>query len=373
MRSLTRWIKTVLATDFAQFEHVRPIRTALVVFVVLALTFENREVRAALPLGIGMLFAAIADRGVSFRRRMTSMLGASLAITLGTLIGSSVSANQFLHIAVAGLFAAVCGLAGAAGAPSMSAGVYGLVAFTIFAGSPIDLLDTRSNTCLLLIGACIMMTSVLIEFGVRLILRRVPKAVGEMPTESFWTRSKIHFHRSDPFVLHSIRLGGVILVATILEELLKFPHSYWIPMTVAWISRPDRDGTVEKVTLRVVGTLIGVTAAGVILALTPATRGLSIAMIALGAYLLLSFLALNYAFAVTGITIFVFFIFHVVGYPLDGAIAARVGSTLIAAAFVLLALHIGPRVDKNAPDDEPGLSRRPERSDLDGSGRAFER
>ena len=362
----------MLATDFDRFEHVRPIRTALVVFVVLVVTLENRDPRAALPIGIGMLFAALADHGVSFRRRMTSMIGASVAFTLGTLIGSVVSANPILHIAVAGLFAAVCGLVGVAGVPSMTAGVYTLVAFTIFAGSPVDLLDTRTNTQLMAIGACLMMASVLIEFGFRLIFKRVPNVTGEMPTESFWTRSKIHLHRSDQFVVHSIRLGGVIMVATIIEELIDLPHAYWIPMTVAWISRPDRDGTVEKVTLRVAGTLIGVAVAGSILAVTPATKAESIVMIALGAYLLLSFLTLNYAFAVTGITVFVFFLFHVVGYPLEGAIKARVFSTFIAAALVLIAIHIVLRANVIGSRDEPDHPRRPERSDLDGSSSALE-
>lgn len=366
MHTISQWFRSVISTNFDRFEHVRPIRTALVILVVLVITFEHRDAKAALPLGIGMLFAALADHGVSFRRRMTSMIGASVAFTLGTLIGSVVSANPILHIAIAGLVAAVCGLVGVAGVPSMTAGVYTLVTFTIFAGSPIDLLDTRTNTQLMAVGACLMMASVLIEFGFRLIFKRVPHAIGEMPTESFWARSKIHLHLSDQFVLHSIRLSGVIMVATILEELMDLPHAYWIPMTVAWISRPDRDGTVEKVTLRVVGTLIGVAVAGTILSLTPATRAESIVLIALGAYLLLSFLTLNYAFAVTGITIFVFFLFHEVGYPLDGAIRARVISTFIAAALVLIAIRIGSRSNVNDADY------RLERSDLDDSSSALE-
>ena len=339
--------RTATATDFSVFEHLRPIRSALVLLAVLSVTYQIADVRALLPIGIGLLFAAIADRGVSLRRRLTSMSAATIAITIGTCIGCLVSDNQVLHITIGGVAGLVCGLAGLASIPSMTAGVLGLVVFTIFSGSPIDLLDLKANTFLMLLGACLMIASVGAEFAIRAARHAIPAAEGEMPGDSVWARTRIHLHWNDQFVLHSIRLGIVIMVATTLEEVLAFPHSYWIPMTVAWISRPDRDGTVEKVTLRVVGTLVGVVVAGALMGLTSAGSAESLALIALSSYVVLAFLAPNYAVAVTGITVFVFFLFHLVGYPMDGSIEARVASTLIAAALVLIAVRIGPKPRSN--------------------------
>ena len=343
MTLIRRSIRTTLATDLEAFEHLRPIRSALVILVVLAVTYAKSDVRALLPLGIGLLFTAIADRGVSLRRRFTSMTGAAFAVTTGACIGSLVSSNQFLHIGIGGLAGLACGLAGVIGVPSMTAGVLGLVVFTIFSGSPIDLFDWKSNTLLMLLGASIMIASVIAEFGFRWLVHRLPSASGEMPSDSMWNRANVHFEWSDQFILHSIRLAVVIMIATMLEEVLAFPHSYWIPMTVAWISRPDRDGTVEKVTLRVAGTLLGVGVAGALIGLTPATSAESIVMVAIAAYVVLAFLVPNYAIAVAGITVFVFFLFHLVGYPMDGSIQARVASTFIAAGLVLFAVRIGPR------------------------------
>jgi len=341
---LQRSVRTAIKTDFSFFEHVRPIRSALVILGVLAATYSRSDVRALLPLGIGMLFAAIADRGTTLQRRMTSMAGALIAVTIGTAVGGLVSDNQILHVSVGGLAGLVCGLAGAASIPSMTAGVLGLVVFTIFSGSPIDLLDWKTNALLMLLGAAIMIGTVLAEFAVRALFGRKPTVRGEIAEDSYWTRASVHLHWSDQFVLHSIRLGIVIVIATVLEEILSFPHSYWIPMTVAWISRPDRDGTVEKVTLRVAGTLLGVAIAGLLIGITPATSTESLIMIGISAYFVLAFLAPNYAVAVTGITCFVFFLFHLVGYPLDGSIISRVASTLIAAALVLTAVRIGPQL-----------------------------
>jgi uncharacterized membrane protein YccC len=325
------------------FEHVRPIRASIVIFVGLTIAYQMNEVRALLPLGVGMLFAAIADRGTTLQRRMTSMVGAAVAVTIGTAAGCLVSDNQVIHVLAGGVAGLLCGLAGAASVPSMTAGVLGLVVFTIFSGSPIDLLDWKSNTLLMLLGVVIMISTVLLEFAVRSLFRRSPLLRGEMSEESYVLRARSHFYWSDQFILHSWRLAVVIMIATILEEVLRFPHSYWIPMTVAWISRPDRDGTVEKVTLRVAGTLLGVAIAGSIIAITPASSAESLIMIGIASYFVLAFLAPNYAVAVTGITCFVFFLFHIVGYPLDGSIVSRVASTLIAAGLVLIAIRVGPR------------------------------
>jgi len=343
-------IRSSLATDLSALEHIRPIRSAFVILAALSYTYVKHDVRALLPLGLGLLFTAIADRGISLRRRVTSMAGATIGITLGTALGCAVSSNQFLHIATGGLVGLLCGLIGVASIPAVTTGVLTLVIFTIFSGSPIDLLEWKANTAIMLLGGCIMIATVPVEIGVRSLVKRTPESTDELYRASFWERSKIHFHWSDPFILHSIRLAVVIIIATTLEEFVRFPHSYWIPMTVAWISKPDTDGTVDKVTRRVVGTLLGVAIAGTLIATTPYSGAFALIMIGIASYFVLAFLLPNYAITTTGITVFVFFLFRVVGFPMGGSFFARVVSTLIAAALVLTAVRIGPQ-SRNADAD----------------------
>ena len=66
-------------------------------------------------------------------------------------------------------------------------------------------------------------------------------------------------------------------------------------------------------------------------------------MIGIASYCVLAFLMPNYAITTTGITVFVFFLFRVVGFPMGGSFFARIASTLIAAALVLTAVRIGPQ------------------------------
>lgn len=351
MKFLWQSIRKSLATDLSALEHLRPIRSAFVILAALAFTYDQHDTRALLPLGLGLLFAAIADRGVSLRRRLTSMAGAAMGITFAAALGSAVSNNQLLHVAIGGVVGLVCGLVGIASIPAMTAGVLTLVIFTIFSGSPIDLLEWRTNALLMLLGACIMIGTVIVEFGIRTLIKRVPDSSLELYGESFWERSRVHLHWTDPFILHALRLAAVITIATTLEELLTFPHSYWIPMTVAWIAKPDRDGTVEKVTSRVIGTLFGVAIAGALIATTPDSSVFSLIMVGIASYFVLAFLTPNYTITTTGITVFVFFLFRIVGFPMGGSIAARVVSTLIAAALVLIAIRIGQHPRKF--DEEP--------------------
>lgn len=343
MKILWQSIRNSLATDLSALEHIRPIRSALVIFTALAFTYGHHDIRALLPLGLGLLFTAIADRGNSLRRRLTSMVGAMMGITFAAALGSAVSSNQLLHVATAGVVALVCGLIGIASIPAMTAGVLTLVIFTIFSGSPIDLLEWRTNALLMLLGSCIMIGTVIVEFGIRKLIKRVPDSSVELYGESFWNRSRVHLRWSDPFILHSLRLAAVITIATTLEEILTFPHSYWIPMTVAWIAKPDRDGTVEKVTSRVIGTLFGVAIAGTLIATTPYSSVFALIMVGVASYFVLAFLTPNYTITTAGITVFVFFLFRIVGFPMDGSITARVISTLIAAMLVLTAIRIGPQ------------------------------
>ena len=343
MKLIWQTIRRSLDTDLSALEHIRPVRAALVILAALTYTYVNHDVRALLPLGLGLLFAAIADRGSSLRRRLTSMAGATIGITLGTALGCAVSNNQVLHIATGGFVGLLCGLIGVASIPAMTTGVLALVIFTIFSGSPIDLFEWKANTVLMLLGGCIMIASVAVEFGIRSLIRRIPESDDNSYGESFWNRSKIHFHWTDPFILHSLRLAVVIIIATTLEEFVRFPHSYWIPMTVAWISKPDTDGTVDKVTRRVVGTLLGVAIAGMLIATTPYSGAFALIMIGIASYFVLAFLMPNYAITTTGITVFVFFLFRVVGFPMGGSFFARIASTLIAAALVLTAVRIGPQ------------------------------
>ena len=60
-----------------------------------------------------------------------------------------------------------------------------------------------------------------------------------------------HLRMDDPFLRHALRLTVTFAAAVALSWWLDLPHPYWLPMTVAWISKPAQSDTTTKVIARV--------------------------------------------------------------------------------------------------------------------------
>lgn len=142
------------------------------------------------------------------------------------------------------------------------------------------------------------------------------------------------------FLAHGIRLAILMTIATTISESLSVPHPYWLPMTVAWMTKPDHDGTVVRVLHRIVGTVIGllVTFTAVIAFRPSAGQFLPLAII--GVAIAIAFIWANYAVAVAGVTIWVVSLFAMVGDPVVTTMDARLLATLAAGVMVLAATWI---------------------------------
>ena len=151
-----------------------------------------------------------------------------------------------------------------------------------------------------------------------------------------------HLRIGDPVARHAIRVAAVYSIAMAISCLLKIPHGYWAPMTVAWVSRPALGETTVKVTARVAGTLIGV-AASVLLASVLQGHDQALAVsIGIGGTIALIFLAANYTLAVTGVTMLVLQLFVLSGDSILGALDARIEMTLLAGALVIAGAFAWP-------------------------------
>jgi len=148
-------------------------------------------------------------------------------------------------------------------------------------------------------------------------------------------------HRQDPgsvFTHHAIRVSGLIVVATAIAQLDPFDHSFWIPLTVAWITKPDFAGTTLRVVERVLGTVIGVAASTLLIYLIGSTIPLEVAMFAAGAMITVAFLAANYTVCTVGVTIWLMALLDIGSAPSG----ERVLQTLVAGLLVMAASRIWP-------------------------------
>jgi uncharacterized membrane protein YccC len=159
-------------------------------------------------------------------------------------------------------------------------------------------------------------------------------------------RLRAHLHRSDPVAEHAIRLMIAFGGATIVAVSINASHAYWLPLTVAWIAKPDLANTVSRVTMRILGTMAGLVLVTVILLIARELPGELVVLsitVGLAGAIALAYLNANYPLAVVGITAYVLLVEHVSSEGEEYDIIARLIATMLAGLWVLLVASIRPR------------------------------
>ena len=153
-------------------------------------------------------------------------------------------------------------------------------------------------------------------------------------------RVRPHLRLSDPFMRHAIRLAALIAIATALSKVDGFPHGYWLPMTIAWISRPDFAGTAVKTFARVLGTLAGLFAVVLVVTLFGSSPWVIVPTLVVTAMCVYAFAIPNYTIMTAGITAYIVALFVFAGDPLREDVPARAIATFGAALLVLIGAYV---------------------------------
>ena len=312
----------------------RPIVVAVVTAALTAFAIWYGEPAMAFPLAIGSLFTGIGGIGEAPGHRWRIMLWTGLWVGLAAILGGFMSNIGLAELAVVAVLAAGCGFAGTLGSRGVIVGVLTLVTYAIFAGTPDTEVGSLEAGALVGLGALVQMAALLIPVLVRnrhLIRGR------EDDLPSMRSRIRAHAQRRDDFARHGARLAVAMVIASAIGHTSNWPHQYWIPMTVAWLSRPDTSGMATRVLSRVAGTIIGVALAVVLIdGLNINGYGIAV-VVGVGALVMLVFLAADYTIAVAGITVIVMSLFSLIGEPVAETAPSRIASTLVAAVIVVLA------------------------------------
>ena len=305
------------------------LRGALVTAVVAIIPVISGEPKFAIPLSIGAVFAAVSEAGQPFGSRWKTMLWTTAGLMGAAFLGQAISDWTLVAIIVTAPMAFASGLVGALGRRAAVGGLLALVIFSIYVGIPVPLQDAPTTALLVGLGG-LAQTAATVVMG--LARGQHQQAVVVESTQSLWRW---------PFVIHGVRLAIVMVIATAISESMSLPHPYWLPMSVAWMSKPDTDGTVDRVMHRLAGTALGLAIVGVIEVLFTPTANGYLAISLVGAAITISFIWVNYAIAVTGVTTWIVALFAFVGDPVVSTMGARLLATAAAAALVLISA-LGP-------------------------------
>ncbi|HEY5332905.1 MAG TPA: FUSC family protein [Solirubrobacterales bacterium] len=162
-----------------------------------------------------------------------------------------------------------------------------------------------------------------------------------------WQRTKSRLRSNwtlaSPVARHAIRFGAALAVGVGLYRALGMTdHGYWIPLTLLFVLRPERDETDRRLILRAVGTVLGLAIATGLAGLFGGIEPWVAIALSVSAALTFGLLTVQYALFTAAITTYVVLLTDTLGEPALHADAQRALGTAIGIAIAFLAWRLYP-------------------------------
>jgi uncharacterized membrane protein YccC len=141
---------------------------------------------------------------------------------------------------------------------------------------------------------------------------------------------------------HAIRLATSVAAGDALAHALSLHRTYWLPMTVAIVLKPDFTATFSRGVLRLLGTLTGLLLATGLFHLFPSSLLWQAVLITLLMFVLRCFGAANYGLFVTPVTALVVLLIAITGVSPGEVMLARGLNTFAGGAIALVAYWVWP-------------------------------
>jgi len=141
---------------------------------------------------------------------------------------------------------------------------------------------------------------------------------------------------------HAVRLAACVAVAAGIGRAVSWHRTYWLPMTVAIVLKPDFTATFSRGLLRVAGTLAGLAFATVLFHIFSTTVVTQIVLIGLLTFVLRSYGAANYGILTAAVSALVVLLIGLTGVSAKDVISARAINSVSGGALALAAYWLWP-------------------------------
>jgi Fusaric acid resistance protein-like len=140
---------------------------------------------------------------------------------------------------------------------------------------------------------------------------------------------------------HAIRFGAALAAGVALYRIIGMrDHGFWIPLTILFVMRPEREETYHRLALRALGTVLGLVVATAIAEAFGGSDLVVGVVLTISAALTFGLLTVQYALFTAAITTYVVLLTDTLGEPAFHAAGQRAAGTalgiLIAAAAFLV-------------------------------------
>ena len=325
---MQRTIQSIRHLDLGSIDRELVLRGATVTALLVLADLWLGRGDVVVPLSIGAVFVNLVESRPGETRPLAAMATTTVLLTLCTGMAVACSSSSGLAVASSSAMAFVCGGSTKHSPRTAIVALLTLVIFTIVVGIP----ATRPDSFLLMLPILIgSSTQTLAAWIMR------PRQRGDMAAKAShpWEDASPSVDQRRQ-LRHALRLAITIGVATAIAESTGLRHHYWLPMSVAWMSKLDLDSTVDRVVHRVLGTTAGLALLAA-LELVTRVQGWALIVIAIvGAAITMAAIWINYAVAVAGVTLWIVGLFTLTGDPAVETLGLRLAATMLAALMVLL-------------------------------------
>lgn len=150
---------------------------------------------------------------------------------------------------------------------------------------------------------------------------------------------------------HAVRLAGSVLAGEFAAHAAGGTRSYWLPMTVAIVLKPDFTATYTRGILRILGTLAGALFATALFhVLTPGPM-LEVGLIFAIVFIVRCFGPANYGVFTTALTAYIVLLFALSGQRPSAIVQERAWHTLLGGALALTAYALWPTWERTQISD----------------------
>jgi hypothetical protein len=146
---------------------------------------------------------------------------------------------------------------------------------------------------------------------------------------------------------HAIRFGVALAAGVALYRVLGMKdHGFWIPLTILFVMRPERDETYHRLALRALGTALGLIVATACTEAFPGNDLVVGVVLTVSAALTFGLLTVQYALFTAAITTYVVLLTDTLGEGAFEAAGQRVTGTALGILVAFLAFLVWPNPEE---------------------------
>jgi uncharacterized membrane protein YccC len=151
-----------------------------------------------------------------------------------------------------------------------------------------------------------------------------------------------HLNLQSPIFRHALRLAVLVALGDTLGTEVSWRRTYWLPMTIALVLKPEFTATFTRGLLRIAGTIVGLLLATGLFHLFNPGVVLQVVLIFVLVFLLRWLGPANYGIFGIAVSALIVFLLAIGGVPPKDVIWARGVNTVVGGALALLAYWLWP-------------------------------